>query len=215
MIYHFVVFGEDHNDQQAICMLIAALAPNGTEIRTETRRKPMILSRNAGARKRRSMASDIATFTEVLQRSDRRVIAVVHRDCDAIEPSHRQERAELHADLEGAGVSEFVVANPSWEIEAWWMLFPLALASTRPCWELVDYSKSSVGMIEHAKERLTRDLRPRDRARRARCPDYQEMDSLTIARKISENPQWVSQIKARSLSFEAFRDDLAEVFAGR
>lgn len=212
MKYKFLVFGEDHNDQVAICTLIQALKRRDADVKAEPRKRPLVLARGAAPKKRRTMADDIASFVSMASGPGIKVIAVAHRDCDSVEPAHEREIQSLRDDLAAVGVKDALIAAPSWEIEAWWMLFPNALAATRGCWSAVDYAGQSVGQIENAKERLRRDLRPKDTRQRAKCPDYTESDSPTIARKIAENPKNLISIKAKSDSFSSFKNALDGIF---
>lgn len=196
-------FGEDQNDTQALVSLSRALLPADAPVETKHLRRPPILRRDAAPKKRQSMALEIAAFAQTLG-ARRRVAVVVHRDCDAIEPGHVVEATSLRDDLLAAGVPNPVPATPAWEIEAWWMLFPQALAATRGCWRTVDYGRSNVGMIENAKERLTRDLRPRQ----GKCRDYTESDSISVANVILQNRLTPAEAGPSSASLQAFRENL-------
>lgn len=193
-------FGEDVNDANALMHLAKALAPAGVEIEMKYLRRPPILRRDSGNRKRRGMASEIAGFAEILGKR-RHVIVVVHRDCDQLEPAHVADSEDLYNDLVGAGVPNPVPATPAWEMETWWMLFPEALALTRKCWNKIDYGSVSVGMIANAKERLRRDLRPKN----VRCRDYCESDSGTIASFIAQHSLADEKTCSRSESLREFR----------
>jgi hypothetical protein len=196
-------FGEDQNDTQALISLSRALLPLDAPMDTKHLRRPPILRRDAAPKKRQSMASEIASFAQVLG-VRRRVAVVVHRDCDAVEPRHIDEAATLKADLVAAGVPNPVPATPAWEIETWWMMFPDALAATRDCWRRVNYGRANVGMIENAKERLTRDLRPANR----RCRDYAESDSIAIGGAIDRGRMTPRHDGPTSASLKAFQTSL-------
>lgn len=208
-----LVFGEDYNDQAALVNLLKALRPPGVSLRAEVRRKPLVLARDAvrkGARRR--MASDIASFYKAAQGTGRYVVAIVHRDCDAVEPAHVACASALLEELEVLGVDRVVVAAPAWEIETWWMLFPAAIANARACWRRVDYKVQNVGMFTDAKERLRRDLRPISAVERNRCRDYSESDGIKIAEYIACNPGQIGSVRATSNSFVAFCDGVKKVF---
>jgi hypothetical protein len=168
------------------------------------RRRPTILSREA-KRKRMNMAGEIKAFFDAEKSQSKRVSVVVHRDCDDIEPAHREQERALKELLAGVGLQDAVVAAPAWEIESWWMLFPEALHLARKCWNRIDYGAQHVGMITDAKEKLRRDLRP-DGAKRRSCPDFVESDGILVSEKISEQRLVHEPINARSDSFKSFRE---------
>lgn len=214
--YLLLIFGEDDNDRRALASLTKALIPRGTNARVELRRRPVILSREAArSGKRRAMADEIAAFWRAEQKAGRRVVVVAHRDCDRTEPAHLEESKQLEQELKAAGIEEVVPATPAWEIEAWWMLFPGALARTRKCWRRINYGNQHVGRLANAKERLTRDLRPHDRAERKRCADFVESDGVRVAEEILADDLIRKGYTARSDSFEAFRTGIANALADR
>ena len=200
-----LVFGEDDNDRTAIRHLIPALLPINTRTEIKAIRRPIVLSRGADRRKKKAMAQEIAGFYEVFARRGR-VTVVVHRDCDALEPSHIENTANLLGYLGRAGVTRAVPATPAWEIESWWMHFPEAIRQTRPCWRNVNYAVAGIGMIANAKERLARDLRPRGRGRN--CPDFSESDGIRIAQIIAEHRLADDLRRLGGGSLRDFRDRL-------
>ena len=201
-----LVFGEDDNDRRALVNLIRAFVPNGKDVRIETRRRPTILSRDAH-RKRPRMAEEVAAFWRAERARARRVDVVAHRDCDAVEPAHATEAAALVSDLRAAGVPNVIAATPAWEIETWWMLFPEAVQAVRRCWKVVNYHSGNVGVIQNAKERLRRDLRPSGAASKT-CPDFVESDGIRISEEILKRGLAGTPRLAKSASFEAFKSDL-------
>ncbi len=206
-----LVFGEDHNDRAALQHLIRALTKDCAGVAIQLRRKPLILSRSAARPKRRGMAEEIASLCKFAEDLEEGIaIAVVHRDCDATEPAHEEYARVMVADLRAAGVSRAVAATPAWEIEAWWMLFPSALAAIRPCWRRVDYGTQSVGRFRNAKERLIRDLRPTGERERRRCPDYQEADGIRVARYVADIGLRQARGAAISASFAEFAAALSK-----
>lgn len=206
-----LVFGEDDNDRRALVNLIRAFVPNGRNVRIETRRRPTILSRNAD-RKRRRMTEDVAAFWRAESARGRRVHVVAHRDCDAVEPAHSTEAAALVADLRDVGVPNVIAATPAWEIETWWMLFPEAVRAVRQCWNTINYRNSNVGMIQNAKERLRRDLRPSGNASKT-CPDFTESDGIRISEEVLRRGLAATPRSARSASFEAFKSELVRALS--
>jgi len=73
---------------------------------------------------------------------------------------------------------EVIVAIPAYEIEAWWLLWPEAVAKHRPSWDkLQDRTGQRVDKIVDAKKSLQRSLRRSDNKR---IPDYSESDGFHI-----------------------------------
>lgn len=179
-----LIAGEDANDTASLAHLIRALVPDNKKFVARALRRPPILRRTAAPAKRKSMAQEIAALASPFQRVHSKVITVAHRDCDALEPAHITESQALEADLKAVGAPNPIGATPAWEIETWWMLFPDALRAVRGCWKQVNYTNTNVGMIQNAKERLVRDLRPR--GNRRNCPDYRETDSVGVALKVHQ-----------------------------
>lgn len=198
-----LIFGEDDNDRRALSNLVRAILPEGFRARISIRRSPTILSRDA-VRKRLKMAQEIKAFFEAECTGKNSVYVVVHRDCDCVEPAHAYEEAALRKTLEGIGITNIIIATPAWEIEAWWMLFPEALAAVRGCWKKVNYSGRHVGMIKDAKEQLRRDLRPNVPDAK-KCPDFVESDGIAISAVIAQQRLVEGIGSTRSDSFQAFR----------
>ena len=127
-----LIFAEDTNDAEALKELIRVLAPGAL---VKVLRDPPVLGRDTAHTKRIKMSGTIAAFARDEETGGRRVVVVAHRDCDAVEPAHLGEASSLIDVLRAAGVTLPVAATPAWEMEAWWMLFPAALAKTRGCWK--------------------------------------------------------------------------------
>jgi hypothetical protein len=206
---HFLIYGEDQNDRAALRHIVKAILPPNVTATVQLIQKPIVLSRNAErSGKRKSMSEEIASFARSFQKHSSKVIVIAHHDCDAVEPAHKDDAVALEADLTKAGVENPIAATPAWEMETWWMLFPDAVAEVRSCWRKIDYGRTNVGMIENAKERLIKDLRPQGK-QKGRCPDYCEADSVKIAKTIESRPELLNSIKARSESFAEFRNKVA------
>lgn len=211
--YTILIFGEDDNDRRALGHLVRALCPDNAKVRIEPRRQPIVLSRECAASgKRRSMANDIAQFARAEDGPGRRVVVIVHRDCDRLEPAHQEEAEALRMELRSAGIADVVAATPAWEIEAWWMLFPQALAATRRCWRIVDYAHQHVGLIPHAKERLRRDLRPVAWPARKSCKDFVESDGVRVAEEVLRAGLLREAARSRSDSFQCFKAGIEAIF---
>ena len=203
-----LLFGEDDNDTRALAIICRALAPEGSEVTTRVIKQPPVLNANAAPRKKQAMTATIANFARESSKGFDRVIVVAHRDCDACEPAHVQDSASLESELRTAGVAYAVAATPAWEIESWRMAFPAAVRLARRCWRELNYGSSNTGAIPNAKERLIRDLRPANVAERARCRDYVESDSITIAERLVTIEPNLANKQLFPSSFDLFKTKL-------
>lgn len=194
-----LVFGESENDRKTLDELIGALRPDAPP--RASRRKPLVLIRDAGAARARSVAADIASVVAADRvRHDVRAV-VTHQDCDAVEPAHVALAERIESSLSAAGV-DAIAATPAWEMEAWLFLWPDAVIAAFPSWRRPDgQSGKSVGRLRDAKEAFRRATRPPGRARRHR--DYEESDCPRIAAKVREL-RLVDKLDAKSDSFELF-----------
>lgn len=198
-----LVFGEDENDRKALVELIRGLRPDLHDVRIETRRSPVVhLKQSDLPKTKRSVAEQIAGLTKAQSRLGTVVATIAHQDCDAVEPAHVQQIQHMEDELSRLGVPNPIAAAPAWEMEAWWLLFPTALARVRACWRQLPGGANNVGMIVNAKEHLRRALRPQDHRR---CPDYAESDSVAIARRAAELGLVTNVPQGRSASYEAFK----------
>lgn len=189
--------------------LTRAFLPADADVETKAIKRPPLLRRDVATKKRRTVADEIAAFAMVLAQRRPRLAVIAHRDCDAVEPAHIQDANQLEIDLRAAGVRDPIVANPAWEIETWWMLFPDALSATRGCWKRVDYSNRDVGLIVNSKEDLRRKLRPLRHANK--CPDYTESDSIKIAANVLQMRLADNAAQLKSDSLQQFRRRLLAV----
>lgn len=207
----FLIFGEDDTDRRALANLIKAIAPRGARVDVRPIRSPLVLPRETAAKKRRKNVNEIAAFSKGMNTGETPVITVAHRDCDSTEPSHVAISEAIESELRAAGVELPIAAAPAWEIETWWMLFPEAIASHRPCWRKVNYGAAHVGSFENSKERLIRDLRA-PAADRARCRDYRESDGIWISENIKNKRDLINNITSRSDSFQMFKAKILDTF---
>jgi hypothetical protein len=134
----------------------------------------------------------------------RRVRAVMsHEDCDALEPEDDNVQARIESSVR-VHVGSFHAVVPAWELEAWWFMWPEAVASVRRAWRAPDdYIGRRVGLIEHAKEKLQQAIRPSG-IDRSRFPNYTESDSVRIAINVREMGIANAPL-ALSSSYERFR----------
>ncbi len=193
-----LVFGEYPNDTHSIAELVRCVRG---DLEVKCRREPIILDRNAARDKRIRNFSRVAAVVRAEPKPVRAV--VVHRDCDAVEPAHVRESDRIENEARSAfgDVDVTVVpATPAFELEAWWYLFPDAVAAYRPKWRRLNRDGKEVGKIVNAKETLVRDLRPSEPSR---VRDYTESDAPQIAKRVKdlnicETP------RAKSASFDLF-----------
>jgi hypothetical protein len=108
-----LVFGESFNDAQAIGHIFKALKPDGPAVKP--RKAPIILSRDAATAKRRKNRNLVADVVKAEAIKSHVVAVLIHRDCDAVEPAHKNQCARIledFNDLEGA----VIPVAPAFEI---------------------------------------------------------------------------------------------------
>ena len=201
MTYQLVViFAEDPSDAQALEHLIRYLTPNIGKIRKP--RRPLVLMKGPPRREIRSNATDIANaVVREAKLSGRPVdLVIAHQDCDAVEPAHCELSKRIVDELRTLGVPNPVAAAPAWEIEAWWYLWPEAVAAVCPSWRRLTFV-GAVGKLSNIKERLRRDLRP---SGRGRIPDYDGAFAPRIAEEICKQGK-PPKTNVHSSSYEAFQ----------
>ena len=199
------VFGESHNDSQAIMHLVSALKP---DLQVRAVRSPTVLiHKNAGGRNNiRRNADQIKEAIKALNVHSRVVAAVVHKDCDEIEPAHTRLSKVIEAQLAGTKYV-CVAATPAWEIESWWYLWPDAVSAYHASWARLNRRGKNVGLLADAKEQLVRDLRPKG-SKKTR--DYVESDSVGIAEFVRKLG-CVNKQDAVSDSFALFQGKIAAI----
>lgn len=199
-----LVYGESLFDTRAICELIEAMAPKW-ERRVQARRDPPIEVKNAKLQDlpRRSDRLAGALATERVAHEVACVFA--HEDCDDVEPAHRSLTTRIESVLGQIGVPVFAV-TPAWETEAWWFMWPDAVAAVRPSWRAPDdYVGRNVGLIRDAKETLQNAVVPTglNRTQKRKFRSYQETDAPDIARSVRKRGE-VRSPRAKSESFAYF-----------
>ena len=133
MRYQFVViFAEDPNDAQALEHLIRYIVPDVGTVRKP--RRPLVLMKGRPQPAIRSNADQIAEAVLWEAKLRRRTVdlVVAHQDCDATEPAHIDLAQRIVSELKKIGVPNPVAAAPAWEMEAWWYLWPDAVATVCP-----------------------------------------------------------------------------------
>ncbi len=196
-----LIFGEDDNDISAVRELVLALRPEHRLVKK--RRSPPVLVKGIEEAKARKNLKDIASVVRAEQRRGQRCTVVAHRDSDAIEPAHEMLAKQIEDGLTREGIDQVVAAVAAWEIEAWWFLWPDAVAAVNGRWRKLKPPQPQVGMIPNAKEALRQVLRPRTKGKRP--PDYKESDSPKIASKVREL-NLIDKPSASSGSFDRFAE---------
>lgn len=192
-----LIFSEDKNDADALTHLTSALWPDAP--RFKYMRKPLVLIRDrqqAEARKQNAASIANAVRAESVLHDVKVVIA--HRDCDAVEPAHEAQAEAIKTELEAAGVTTVIPATPAWEMEAWWFLWPEAVAAVHQKWTQLRRFGNH-GMLKDAKEVLRRDLRNKTTRR-----EYEESDAGKIAEKV-RTLNIVERQQGTCTSFTEFR----------
>ena len=201
-----LVFGEDPHDCAAVRILVEGLRPDlAGRVSVQQRRAPMTLVRGLDAARARSLARKVVMTAraEEAKRATRVRACVLHKDTDAVEPSSAALADEIrHA---YAGCPGLVVpAVAAWEVEAWWYLFPDAVATTRATWRApTQHVGRDTGLVVSPKESLKRDVRPAGGRRTAAFVTYAEADSEAIARAIVDGGH-LRRPRGTSTSWEAF-----------
>jgi hypothetical protein len=191
-----LVFCEDENDAEALRNIAKAIRPGLPSI--TYCRKPLVLIRNRkDAEARKKNAAQVAAVVKARQQLCDVKFVVAHQDCDELEPAHKALVAEIEKELKAQGLTEVIPVAPAWEIEAWWYLWPGAVASVNSKWRPLT-RKGNHGMLTNVKEQLRRDLRaPETR-------DYEESDSRSISRSVLTMGV-IGSKQGSSSSFEDFR----------
>lgn len=178
-----VFFGEDEHDRQAVRELFLGLRPDVHRGQTKPLRKPLTLVKNIEAARIRPRAAKVVATLRALRQTGPLHAAVFHEDADAVEPAH-EDLARSITSAYRAAPCRVVAAVPAWEIEAWWLLFPTAVAAVSQQWRPPDqFAGKQVGLIPDAKERLKRSVRPPGSSWQ-QTREYKEEDSVVIAEKI-------------------------------
>jgi hypothetical protein len=201
-----LVFGEDHNDAQSVAAFVKLVLGEGAKIKPM--RRPLVLANRDSAKfKATKNADHIAQAVGLAQMKGSVTCAVIHRDADRIEPGEDGERKSITETYSGTLDCSVIAAVPAWEMEAWLMLFPDALAAYRPCWKRLSLKGRRPGAIRDAKEALIRMLRSGDR----KCRDYKELDAPGVAEKVLSLKVDLEAAVANSTSFGKFANDLRSV----
>ncbi|HEX7690042.1 MAG TPA: hypothetical protein VF453_20210 [Burkholderiaceae bacterium] len=192
-----LIFGEDKNDADALARLAEALWPDAPRFKYV--RKPLVLIRSRQeAEDRKRNAAGIADAIRAEGVLHDVAVVIAHRDCDAVEPAHELQAHTIRSELENAGVKNVIPAAPAWETEAWWFLWPDAVAAVHSKWTRLK-RVGNHGMIKDAAEQLARDLRNKSTRR-----EYEKSDAGAIANNV-RNFGLIDRCTGTSASFLDFR----------
>jgi hypothetical protein len=199
-----LIFGESINDTAALKELAEALKPSLAG-RVQTRRQPLVLIKDASPRDVPDRAARIVAAVKADEVAGPVCGVIAHEDCDNCEPHDLDVANKIEAALAPIQAEVHAVV-PAWELEAWWFLWPDAVAATHPTWRKPDdYVGRRVGLVQNAKEEFARCVSPRGRRdARRRVRPYSEADSVLIARKVRELGIADSP-SAESASYDRFR----------
>lgn len=196
-----LVFGESINDTKAIAELLLALCP-ALDGMVKALPRPPILIKDARMEDVRDRAGTIAALIDAEQTTRDVICVFAHEDCDDAEPAHEAIASKIEAAMRERGHSVHAIV-PAWNLEAWWLLWPDAVARYRPTWRrLMTRPGQRVGLIVDSKSHLQRALRP---GGGTRTRDYRESDSQGIAAAVRELGI-VRQPVGASLSFTRFTE---------
>jgi hypothetical protein len=196
-----LVFGENTNDTKAIATLIQALCPRLAG-RVAVRKEPLLLAKGLPVHEVVKKAEKAARALTAEKARGRVDCIFLHEDADDTEPAHEKLCDVKEAALRELGHAVYAV-TPAWEIEAWWLLWPDAVASLRASWRSPNtYVGRQVGLIVDAKKELRRLLRPASAGGGFR--NYEELDSPDIARIISQQ-KLARTPQGQSDSYDRFR----------
>jgi hypothetical protein len=203
-----MIFGEDENDTRSLETLMIGLCPR---LKGRTRRsRSLVLMKGASPRDLPTMADKLARIVAAAQAKWDVTCVFTHEDADALEPNDAAIAERLETALERAGVPAHAVV-PAWELEAWWFLWPDAVADVHESWRKpTDMLGRQVGRIVDAKDKLEAAVTPRNLGRRERDKfrKYKESDSPRIAEKVVLR-NLAATPGGASASYERFRSQVS------
>lgn len=198
------IFGEDGNDAKALGELVVALNSD-VRGRLEHRMKPLLLAKGAPEDAVKHRAGKLAAFLRSEEARGKTPAAVfIHEDADGYPPEDETRELRLRDAAKRAGLAIEPVV-PAWELEAWWFLFPRAVAEAFPSWELLpDPNGKRVDHTQNAKEALIKATGKLGRRR------YTEADAPSIARAVRELGL-AEQPAGRAGAYDRFRERVRDI----
>jgi hypothetical protein len=205
-----VVLGEDENDRQSIRTLICGMRADISRGEVKALREPMALVKNLPPDKLPPKAKRVAAVLRATNARSPIRCVLLHEDADDVEPAHESAITKIESCYASLPWPVYAVV-PAWEMEAWWFLFPSAVAALHKTWRApTDYAKKNVGRIRNAKEKLKDAVRPKG-VRLATFKTYCESDSPKIAEKVVAlgllSPPWF----AHSASWLTFVEKVSQI----
>jgi len=191
-----LVFGESINDARALSRLIEARCP-ALKGRVSPRPRPISLHRSASGLK---VAKWVEQIRSAVQACPQTVACVfVHRDADKPDPHGKLEQS-TNTQLRTAGINNGHAVVPVEEIEAWWLLFPMATEATRRSWSgTLKKEVRNVDSISDPKRELARRTGRNDVRK-----SYSEADSPAVAARVAEEIRAGKEPLGASASFNRF-----------
>lgn len=199
-----LVFGEDENDTSAIVVLVRGIRPDlGTRTKLEPLRKPLTLIKDIDAARLAARARKVVATTKAANVRLPVRACIFHEDTDAVEPSSAALASQIIRAYSGCR-GAVLPAVAAWEVEAWWYLFPDAVAATHSSWRApTQHVGRDTGMIRDPKKTLRRDVRPTGQRVPPSFRTYKESDCTAIARAIVDGGH-LPNPKGTSTSWTAF-----------
>lgn len=202
-----LIFGENENDTRTVAHLLRGLRPDG-RWNVEARKRPPILIKDADVHDLPSRVDRIVAVIKAEEVTSDVIAVFAHEDCDAVEPAHLALESKILSAFAQSGY-HVEAATPAWETEAWLMQWPDAFSIAVPSWtSLSIYQGRRVGLINNAKEELSRRLQSRPGSR-----NYRESDAPLLA-AIIEREGWTRAPQAISESYSSFVAAADRVSAG-
>lgn len=177
-----LVFGEDDNDREVLRILITSLCPPASG-RVAKRKKPLLLARGATPDGLEARAKKLAATIRADEAIRPVACVFVHEDADDYAPADRHRAGSMEAAAAKYGAKICAVV-PAWETEAWFFLFPGAVAETFPSWTKLKSATGRVDRRKDAKEAFRSATTPKNAKRR-----YEESDGPKIAATIAERDE--------------------------
>lgn len=193
-----LVYGESLNEARAVKALILALCP-ALDGQVHARPKPTSLVKDATPDKIRTWMELLARMVKADAKGGEVACVFVHRDADGPDPKSKlavaTEKAMSHAGLDGAHA-----AVPVRTIEAWWLMFPEALAAVVETWG------TNLGNVQRDVDRVPDPVKTLQRATgkgKQQKRRYEKADSPQVAENVRRLGLVQGQ-RGRSASFDRF-----------
>jgi len=196
-----VLAGESSNDRAVLRILLEACCPQARGRIVEV--NDIVRLRQAGDSNLGARVTKLANSIRARAERERASVACVfvHEDFDAVDSderdaARRRVQMALERELDHA---HYVLAT--WEIEAWLLLFPKALAEFATSWKVpAQYQGKDTGKINDPKRVLCQQVS-------GKGPKYKESDSPAIVRRAVDLGLHLT-LTGSNRSYSQFRDDI-------